>query len=86
MHDLDIMVGACYSNGDFGRNWCVWQVVDTRMRAAEGVDPPGMEQIIRYKVLVGAARRKNFECTRQVFVEKMRYQVELHENSWQKVK
>ena len=73
MASPELQLGACYSNGDFGRNWAVRQVVDL----AEG-------ERVRYKVVVGEQRRKVFECHPDDFADWARYRVVRNENSWER--
>lgn len=81
MHATEIVIGACYSNGGFGRHWFVWQVTDIRQTPGLA----GAEEQLHYKVLVGENRRKTFTCSREEFADRVRYRVELNENSWQRV-
>ena len=74
----EIKTGSAYSNGDFGNNWTVWQVVDIFIDSEK-------QQIARYRVMAGENRRKTFSCSLDEFAEKVRYEVELNENSWQRV-
>ena len=81
MRATEIVIGACYSNGDFGRHWFVWQVADIRQTTALA----GADEQVHYKVLVGKNRRKQFACSLEEFAARVRYRVELNENSWQRV-
>lgn len=74
-----IRLGACYSNGDFGRKWTVWQVVDISAASADG------DEQVRYKILVGENRRKYNILFMEEFAEQVRYEVVLIENTWQRV-
>ena len=65
-----VVVGGCYSNGVFGRNWQVRQVT-----ALEGEE-------VSYKILAGPNRRKRESCTRAEFVGWVGYEVRRDENSW----
>lgn len=74
-----IRLGHYYSNGEFGANWCVRQVVD------ESDNPrPGRDQII-YKVVAGQGRRSSGVISREDFSQWAKYEVFLNENSWQRV-
>ena len=74
-----IKLGRYYSNGEFGANWSVRQVVD------ESDNPrPGRDQII-YKVIAGQGRRSSGVISRQDFARWAKYEVFLNENSWQRV-
>jgi hypothetical protein len=79
MQPSELKVSSCYSNGGFGNTWSVWQIVDISSAGT------GTEENVRYKVLVGENRRKYFVCTREEFAGKVRYEVSLVENSWQRV-
>lgn len=72
-----IELGKCYSNGGYGKEWSVRQVVD------ESVD--GKQDRVIYKVVAGHDRRNTGVCTRQEFACWARYEVFRNENSWQKV-
>ena len=74
----EIKTGSAYSNGDFGNSWIVWQVVDIFIDSEK-------QQITRYRVMVGENRRKTFSCLLNEFAERVRYEVKLNENSWQRV-
>ena len=74
-----IKLGRYYSNGEFGANWSVRQVVD------EADNPrPDRDQII-YKVVAGQGRRSSGVISRQDFASWAKYEVFLNENSWQRV-
>lgn len=66
----EIGVGRCYSNGVFGRNWQVRQVVALDADA------------VVYKVLVGPDRRRRQRCTLEEFVNWIGHEVRRNENSW----
>ena len=74
-----IRLGSCYSNGDFGRRWTVWQVVDM------STDDETKREQVRYKILVGEHRRKYKTALIEEFAAQVRYEVVLIENTWQKV-
>lgn len=74
----EIKTGLAYSNGDFGNSWYVWQVVDIFTDSDK-------QSIVRYRVMAGENRRKTFSSLLDEFAEKVRYQVQLNENSWQRV-
>lgn len=74
-----IRLGASYSNGEYGGNWSVRQVVD------ESRHPdPRRDQLI-YKVVAGHGRRSSGTITREQFALWAKYEVYLNENSWQRV-
>ncbi len=72
-----IQLGKSYSNGGYGSDWSVRQIVD------EAADEK-QDRVI-YKVLAGRDRRNTGVCTRQEFACWARYEVFLNENSWQRV-
>jgi CBS domain-containing membrane protein len=76
---LEIKVGHYYSNGEYGKNWSVRQIVD------ESDNPrPDRDQII-YKVIAGKNRRHSATISRDEFIQWAKYEVYLNENSWQRV-
>lgn len=74
-----IKLGHYYSNGEYGNNWSVRQVVD------ESDNPrPGKDQVI-YKVVAGKNRRSTAAISREEFAQWAKYEVYLNENSWQRI-
>ena len=73
-----IRPGAFYSNGAFGADWSVRQVVDAADSDAE-------DALVIYKVVAGAGRRTTGTTTRGEFARWARYEVIRNENSWQRV-
>ena len=73
-----VRLGACYSNGEFGKKWIVWQISEIFIGESN-------VEMIRYRILVGANRRKYAALSRKEFITKIRYEVELMESTWQKV-
>lgn len=74
-----IRVGGYYSNGAYGRSWGVRQVLEFSLDAESG------EQIVSFRGMAGACRRKTGLCTLDEFRRWARYEVRLNENSWQRV-
>lgn len=72
-----ILLGRTYSNGDYGMDWSVRQVVDESTQ-------PGREQVI-FRVVAGKDRRSTGVCTREEFANWAKYEVFRNENSWQRV-
>jgi hypothetical protein len=72
-----IRVGACYSNGAYGRPWGVRQVVEM---ASEQTGT-----LVRFKGVAGRCRRKTGECSLAEFAVWAKNEVILNENSWQRV-
>jgi hypothetical protein len=79
MHRKDLAIGRCYSNGAYGRSWGVRQVLDFSIDAESG------EEMVRFKGVAGACRRKTGLCTLEEFCRWAKYEVRLNENSWQRV-
>jgi hypothetical protein len=74
-----VKLGHCYSNGEYGNNWSVRQVID------EADNPqPERDQII-YKVVAGKGRRSTGTISREEFARWAKYEVYLNENSWHRV-
>lgn len=81
-HTLDstrIRLGQCYTNGKFGEEWSVRQIVDESRS-----EDPEKDKLI-YKVVAGQGRRSSGVCTRQEFARWAQDQVERQEYYWQKV-
>lgn len=74
-----VRLGHYYSNGEYGSNWSVRQVVDEADKPRPGRD------LIIYKVVAGNGRRSSGMVTRDEFAQWARYEVYLNENSWQRV-
>jgi hypothetical protein len=76
-----IKVGGTYSNGNFHGHWEVRQVL------AHGIpcEQENADECVKYKVLVGSNRRRNFICSSTEFLLWMRYEVARDENSWVKI-
>jgi hypothetical protein len=76
--------GGCYSNGEFGKKWCVWEVKDINN---DDDQPASMNSTqVRYRILVGANRRKYRSMSLDDFIQKVRYEVRLVDTTWHKVK
>ncbi|HCU53232.1 MAG TPA: hypothetical protein DIC36_02765 [Gammaproteobacteria bacterium] len=73
-----IRLHRCYSNGRYGEDWAIREVVD---EAPSG--DPEKDQVI-YKVVAGKGRRKSGVCTRAEFAAWARYEVFQDESSWQR--
>lgn len=74
-----IRVGAFYSNGEFGSRWAVRQVLTVY------TDKEGGAVQVRYKVVVGEGRRKEFMCDRHAFEAWVKYEVVRNENTWERI-
>jgi CBS domain-containing membrane protein len=74
-----VRLGHYYSNGEYGGNWSVRQVVDESDNAR-----PDRDQLI-YKVVAGKGRRSSGTVSREEFARWAGYEVYRNENSWQRV-
>lgn len=79
MQPEQIHAGRNYSNGRYADEWSVRSIVDE-----SGIDVPGKDQVI-FRVIAGKDRRTMGTCTRAVFARWAKYEVERHENAWQRV-
>lgn len=68
--------GASYSNGQYGPDWAVREVLDEQISDDEACD------IINYKVVAGHGRRSLGSCTREEMSRWAAYEVFREENSW----
>lgn len=74
-----IKLGHYYSNGQYGTNWSIRQIVD------EADDPRPEKDLIIYRTVAGDGRRSSGTMSRDTFAKWARYEVYLNENSWQRV-
>lgn len=79
MQAHEIAPGRYYSNGAYGRLWGV------RLVIACSLDPESGEEMLSFKGVAGACRRKTGLCTVGEFCRWAKYEVRLNENSWQRV-
>ncbi len=75
----EIRVGGYYSNGEYGTDWSVRQVIADSGRA----DPD--RDVLRYLVVAGTGRRDTGATPRTEFARWARYEVIRVETSWQRV-
>jgi CBS domain-containing membrane protein len=67
-----------YSNGSYGEDWAIREVVDESPHADAETD------MVIYKVVAGKGRRRSGVCTRSEFARWARYEVFRDETSWQR--
>lgn len=79
MNCSDIQTGKYYSNGAYGRSWGVRLVLEF------STDHESGEETVSFKGLAGTCRRKTGLCTLAEFARWAKYEVQLNENSWQRV-
>lgn len=73
LHADQIRLGHFYSNGEYGPEWSVRQIVDES------------EDSVIYKTVVGAGRRTSGVMPRTEFASWAKYEVERDEGNWRKV-
>ena len=78
MEPWQVRLHGYYSNGEFGDDWSVRQVVDESAHS-----DPEKDKII-YKAVAGKGRRRSGVSTRAEFSRWARYEVFRDENSWQR--
>jgi CBS-domain-containing membrane protein len=74
-----IVLGHYYSNGAFGSEWCVRQVVDESHHAVADRD------MVVFKVVAGKGLRSSGVVTRSDFARWASYELERDETSWKRV-
>jgi CBS-domain-containing membrane protein len=77
MEPWQVRMNHFYSNGRYGEDWQIRQVVDE----SQQVNPE--KDLVIYKNLAGKDRRKSGVCTRAEFARWARYEVFQDEASWQ---
>ncbi len=73
----DIKLGLYYSNGEYGDNWSVRQLVDA--------SDSGDGDMLIYKVVAGKNRRTSGYISRTEFANWAKYQVTRDEENWKRV-
>ncbi len=73
---LDVLPGACYSNGRFGADW---EVREVRSIDSGGAGP------VHFKIIAGANRRRGGSCGLYAFQRWAAHQVIRDENSWRPI-
>jgi len=73
----NIRLGAYYSNGRYGEQWSVRQIVD------ESSDP--RRDLVIYKAVAGADRRSTGSMSREEFARWAKYEVQRDEYYWKRV-
>jgi hypothetical protein len=74
----NIQPGACYSNGAYGAEWQVREVLEI---VAAGDD----RQVVSYRALAGHGRKTLGKCGLLEFSRWAHYRVVRNENSWQRI-
>jgi CBS domain-containing membrane protein len=71
--------GHYYSNGEFGPDWCIRQIVDTSPS-----NDPDRDRVV-YKVIAGAAPRSSAMLTRAEFARWASYEVIRDDENWKRI-
>ena len=79
LESSQIILDHYYSNGLYGDEWSVRQIVDE-----SECDDPEKDAVI-FKVIAGAGRRTSGVCTRTEFGRWAKYEVVRNESSWQRI-
>ena len=79
LQPAQIIPGHYYSNGAFGTDWCIRQVVDESVNA----DPE--KDMIIFKVVAGACSRETGTLTRTAFASWARYELVREDENWKRV-
>lgn len=82
---LQIKTGQAYSNGVFGSQWEVREVIAEQVHC-QGPERPADAHCVTYRVVVGKQRRRRFTCSQSEFLRWARYEVVRNENSWERVR
>ena len=75
----EIVLGGYYSNGKYGDDWSVRQVVDESLG-----ESPEKDMLI-YKVVAGPGRRSSDSMTRMEFANWAKYRVTRDEENWKRL-
>lgn len=84
-HPDEILPGRYYSNGKIGRLWSIRQIVDQSDVAEQYMTPPSKDLVI-YKVVAGHGIYNTAVCLRHEFRQWARFEVQLENGRWVKVR
>ena len=73
-----IKLNGCYSNGEYGSQWSVRQVLEILNKGTE-------DEKLKYKVIAGHGRRKTATLTSKQFANWAQYEVYRDEDNWRKI-
>ena len=79
LQPAQVILGHYYSNGAFGTDWCVRQVVD------ESANPDPEKDMIIYKVVAGAGIRGTGTLTRTAFAGWARHELLRDDEYWKRL-
>lgn len=74
-----LVVGRFYSNGDFGIDWSVRQIIEESKNQSHG------DNVVIYKTVAGKGRRSSGYSARKDFLRWAKYEVIRDEDNWMKV-
>jgi len=74
----ELAVHRCYSNGRYGADWQVREILAIRSAGRHG------EPQVRFRIVAGQGRRRTALSSLPEFARWARYQVVRNENSWQR--
>lgn len=75
----DIVIGGYYSNGKYGRDWSVRQVVDASDSSSDETD------VVIYKIVAGLGRRTSGYASKEEFLRWAKHRVTRDEENWKRV-
>jgi len=78
MEPWQIRLHGCYSNGRYGADWMIREVVDESPHS----DPE--KDMVIFKIVAGKGLRKSGSCTRTELARWARYEVFREESSWRR--
>jgi hypothetical protein len=74
-----LQLGRYYSNGKYGEEWTVRQIIDQ----PDGSDPG--DDLLIFKVVAGAGRRSTGVSTREEFARWAKHEVYREDENWRRV-
>lgn len=75
---MDLVIGGFYSNGEYGQEWSVRQIVD------ESPSENPEKDIVIFKTVAGHGRRNSGYCTRTEFLHWAKHRVVRDEDNWKR--
>ncbi|MDM8545300.1 HPP family protein [Candidatus Venteria ishoeyi] len=75
----NLFVGGYYSNGQYGNDWAVRQIVDSPENKRQADD------IVIYKIVAGHGRRSSAYSSRNDFLRWAKHQVIREEDNWKRI-
>lgn len=74
----ELVVGQYYSNGEYGNDWAVRQIVDVSDSKNEA------DEMVIYKIIAGNGRRNSGYSSKHEFLHWAKYEVVRDEENWKK--